>query len=258
MKQRVISAIIALIIVIPIIIYGGLPYYLGVALVAAIGYYEMIKVREKEKKISNGVEVLSMISFLLIVLSPGLKETNFTVDYRLFILNLFVCFLPLIVLDRKDYDAEDALVLCAATMFLGISFSFLITIRNISVLYLVYVVLITIMSDTFAHFFGTQIGRHKLAPKVSPNKTVEGMVGGVASVFFSTFINQNANLFYVIVISLALSIIAEFGDLVFSSIKRRYGVKDYGNIMPGHGGVLDRLDSILFAVLAFSYLVSFF
>ena len=264
MKQRVISAIIALIIIIPIIIYGGLPYYLGVALVAAIGYYEMIKVREKEKKISNGVEVLSMISFLLIVLSPGLKETNFTVDYRLFILNLFVCFLPLIVLDRKDYDAEDALVLCAATMFLGISFSFLITIRNISVLYLVYVVLITIMSDTFAHFFGTQIGRHKLAPKVSPNKTVEGMVGGVAfgtfigSVFFSTFINQNANLFYVIVISLALSIIAEFGDLVFSSIKRRYGVKDYGNIMPGHGGVLDRLDSILFAVLAFSYLVSFF
>ena len=264
MKQRVISAIIALIIVIPVLIIGGIPYFIGVALIAAVGYYELIKVREKEKKISNGVEIISMISYLLIVLSPGLKQTNFTIDYRFFILDLFACFLPLIVLDRKDYDAEDALVLTAATMFLGISFSFLITIRNLNVLYLVYVVLITIMSDTFAHFFGTKIGRHKLAPKVSPNKTVEGLAGGVffgtfiGSVFFSTFISQNANLFYVIVISLALSIIAEFGDLVFSSIKRRYGVKDYGNIMPGHGGILDRLDSILFAVLAFSYLVSFF
>ena len=74
----------------------------------------------------------------------------------------------------------------------------------------------------------------------------------------TTFINTNARLFLVIVISLALSIISEFGDLVFSSIKRRYGVKDFGNIMPGHGGVLDRLDSIIFAILAFSYLVSFF
>ena len=120
------------------------------------------------------------------------------------------------------------------------------------------------MSDTFAHFFGTKIGKHKLCPAVSPNKTVEGMVGGVffgtflGMVFFKTFIDVSADLFLVIVVSLVLSLIAEFGDLVFSAIKRRYGVKDYGNIMPGHGGVLDRLDSILFAILAFSYLVTFF
>ena len=149
-------------------------------------------------------------------------------------------------------------------MFLGIAFNFLIVIRNIDILFLLYVVLVTIMSDTFAHFFGTKIGKNKLCPKVSPNKTVEGLLGGlffgtfIGSVFFLTFINTMSNIFYVIVISLALSLIAEFGDLVFSAIKRRYNVKDYGNIMPGHGGVLDRLDSILFAILAFSYLVSFF
>ena len=103
-----------------------------------------------------------------------------------------------------------------------------------------------------------------MCPAISPNKTVEGMIGGVffgtfiGTVFFTTVINVDARLFLVILISLALSLVAEFGDLVFSSIKRKYGVKDYGNIMPGHGGVLDRLDSIIFAILAFSYLVSLF
>ena len=263
MKQRVISAIVALIIVIPLILLGGYAYYVGVGILSIIGYYEMISVREREKKIHLYVKVLSLVSYLCIVMSSIMSKT-FNIDYRLFILDLLVCFLPLIILDRKDYDAEDALVLVAVTMFLGIAFNFLIIIRNIDLLYLLYVVLITIMSDTFAHFFGTKIGRVKLCPKVSPNKTVEGLIGGlffgtfIGSVFFLTFINSMANTFYVIVISFSLSLIAEFGDLIFSSIKRRYGVKDYGNIMPGHGGVLDRLDSILFAVLAFSYLVSFF
>ena len=120
------------------------------------------------------------------------------------------------------------------------------------------------MSDTFAHFFGTKIGKHKLAPQISPNKTVEGMIGGIvfgtfiSGMFFLTFINNSAHITLLFITSFVLSIIAEFGDLVFSSIKRKYGVKDYGNIMPGHGGVLDRLDSLFFALLAFSFLVSFF
>lgn len=264
MKERVISAIVALIIIIPLIIVGGYAYYIGVGVLSVIAYYEIISVREKEKKIYPMVKLMSLVTYLCIVLSSAISGATFNIDYRLFILDLFVCLLPLIALDKKEYDAEDALVLVSITMFLGIAFNFLIIIRNMNILYLLYVVLITIMSDTFAHFFGTKIGKIKLCPNVSPNKTVEGMIGGVffgtfiGSVFFNTFINIDANIFYTIIISLALSLIAEFGDLVFSAIKRRYGVKDYGNIMPGHGGVLDRLDSILFAVLAFSYLVSFF
>ena len=264
MKQRVISAIVALIIVIPLIILGGYAYYVGVGVISIIGFFEMVKVREKEKKIDTSIKLLALVAYLCIVFSSIITKDTFNIDYRLYILDLFVCLLPLIVMDKKEYDAEDALVLVSITMFLGIAFNFLIVIRNIDLLYLLYVVLITIMSDTFAHFFGTKIGKIKLCPKVSPNKTVEGMIGGVffgtfiGSVFFLTFINTNASLFYVTIVSLSLSLIAEFGDLVFSAIKRRHGVKDYGNIMPGHGGVLDRLDSILFAVLAFSYLISFF
>lgn len=263
MKQRVISAIIALIIVIPIMIIGSYAYYVGVGILSIIGYYEMLKVRQREKKIDLSVRIVTLVSYLFIVLS-ALNKTDFNIDYRLFLLDLFVCYLPLIVFNTKDYDAEDALVLFAVTMFLGIAFNYLIVVRNLNILYLIYVMLATFMSDTFAHFFGTKIGRYKLCPQISPNKTVEGMIGGVAfgtfisGMFFLTFINNNAQVFLVFVISCALSIIAEFGDLVFSSIKRKYGVKDYGNIMPGHGGVLDRLDSLFFALLAFSFLVSFF
>ena len=264
MKKRVISAIIALAIIIPIIILGGNAYYVGVGTLSVLAFYEIISVREKEKKMHPFVKILALVSFLVIVLSGIVDGENFNVDYRLFIMDLFVCLLPLVVLSKKDYDAEDALVLVSITLLLGISFKFLITIRNINVLYLTYVVLITIMSDTMALFVGSKIGKHKLCPAISPNKTVEGMIGGVffgtfvGSVFFNTVINSDARLFLVVMISLALSLVAEFGDLVFSSIKRKYGVKDYGNIMPGHGGVLDRLDSIIFAILAFSYLVSFF
>ena len=251
MKKRVISAIIALIIVVPLILIGGYAYYIGVGIIAIIGFNELISVREKEKKIPMIMKVLTLVSYLAIVMS-AVKKITFDLDHRLIILNIFACLIPLIAMERKKYDAEDALVLLAATLFLGISFNFLIVIRNMNLLYLLYVVLITIMSDTFAHFWGSKIGSIKLCPNVSPNKTVEGMVGGtifgtfIGSAFFLTFINVNASVFLVGVISLCLSLVAQFGDLVFSAIKRKYGVKDYGNIMPGHGGFLDRVDSLIF------------
>ena len=264
MKKRVISAIVALIIVVPIIFIGGYTYYIGVGVISVLGFYELLKVREEEKKIPMVMKGITLLTYLAIVMSAISTQGSFSIDYRLFILNMFACLIPLIAMERKKYDAEDALFILAATLFLGISFNFLIVIRNMSLFYLLYVVLITIMSDTFAHFWGTKIGSVKLCPNVSPNKTVEGMIGGtifgtfIGSAFFLTFINPNASVLLTGVISLALSLVAQFGDLVFSAIKRRYGVKDYGNIMPGHGGVLDRLDSIIFAILAFSYLVAFF
>lgn len=264
MKKRVISAIVALIIVIPIIFLGGYTYYAGIGVLSLIGFYEIINIREREKKMPLSMKVMSLVTYLFIVMSAVSSNGSFNIDHRLIILDIFVCLIPLIVFDKKKYDVNDALYLLSMTLFLGISFNYLIVVRELSLNYILYVVLITIMTDTFAHFWGTKIGRIKLCPKVSPNKTIEGMIGGtimgtfIGCVFFLTLINTNASMFMVIVISLSMSIIAQFGDLVFSAIKRYFDVKDYGNIMPGHGGVLDRLDSIIFALLVFSYLVAFF
>ena len=263
MKQRVISAIIALIIVVPLIVLGGIPYYIGMGIISIIGYYEITNVIGKEKEIPLYIRLIVLATYIALIAST-IKEDSFVLDPKFIVLNIFACTLPLIVYDRKKYDSADAFKLLAFTLLLAISFSFMIVIRNMSLNYLLYVITITIMSDTFAHFVGTMIGKKKLCPKVSPNKTVEGFIGGVffgtflGSVLFLTVISSTANVFLVVVISLILSIVSELGDLVFSAVKRKYDVKDYGNIMPGHGGVIDRLDSIIFAILAFSYLVTLF
>lgn len=264
MKQRVISAIIALIIVIPLVVLGGYPYYIGVGLLSLIGFMEMIKVRNRKNIIPNINVAISLIGYVLLVVFSVVNSTSFLIDYRLLVIVFLLCFVPLIINNKGKYDVDDAFFLVASIIFLGVSFRYLIVVRNLNIHYLIYILLTTIMSDTFAHFFGTKIGRVKLCPNVSPNKTVEGMIGGtifgtfIPTVYFLTFISQSANVFLTIVMSLTLSLIAQFGDLVFSAIKRKYGVKDYGNIMPGHGGVLDRLDSTIFAILAFAFFASFF
>ena len=128
MKQRVISAIVALAIVIPLLILGSYPYYVGVGILSVIAYYEILSVREHEKKIDTSIKLLCLIPYLLMVLSSSIHGSTFNIDYRLYILDLLVCLLPLIVLTKKEYDAEDALVMLAVTLLLGISFNFLIVI----------------------------------------------------------------------------------------------------------------------------------
>ena len=127
----------------------------------------------------------------------------------------------------------------------------------------IYLIFITIFTDTFAYFTGYFIGRNKMCKSVSPNKTWEGFIGGlvmgtfISTVFYMSAFPSETSLMSVIVVTLILSVIGQLGDLLFSVIKRHYGIKDFGNIMPGHGGVLDRLDSILVVMIAFSYLARF-
>ena len=101
-------------------------------------------------------------------------------------------------------------------------------------------------------FLVKNIGKHKLIPNVSPNKTIEGsLIGTLVSVIFCSLfylyqVDPAANIIVVILITLILNIFSQLGDLFFSAIKREYGIKDFSNLMPGHGGILDRFDSLFF------------
>ena len=262
LKVRIISAIVALIIIIPILIYGNLPFVIGAGIISLIGFNEMISLIEKEKKLPLLVLIISYTTFLIFIFL-SINKTSYEIDYRLILLLPLTILIPLLFYgDNKKYNSVDAFHLIGTILFLGIAFHYLIVLRNINIHYLFYLLFVTIMTDTFAHFFGVNVGKNKLCPTISPNKTIEGMLGGtlfgtfIGSVYYLTFINTSENTLYILLITLFLSLIAQFGDLVFSIIKRKYEVKDYGNIMPGHGGVLDRLDSLIFAILAFVLIIS--
>ena len=135
-----------------------------------------------------------------------------------------------------------------------------------------YVILGVIFNDMGAYFIGLLFGKHKMNERISPKKTWEGFIGGVVfSIIVSTLfalicalsekpilpIFDVQHLYYVIVISILIPLISDVGDFVFSSVKRTFGVKDFSNLLPGHGGVLDRIDSLIFASALVSCLIIF-
>lgn len=121
------------------------------------------------------------------------------------------------------------------------------------------------ITDVFCYLFGITLGKHKLAPKVSPNKSIEGAVGGtivtaIVFVFYAAFVNNHLgleiNLALSFVVGIIYAVLAQLGDLSESAIKRYYGIKDFGNLIPGHGGVLDRIDSWIFTTPLVLYIAT--
>ena len=259
MKKRILSAIIMILIFVPLLFIGGVPFTILMTLLALASMYELITIREKKKKIPMLIKV---ISYLLVIFSSILTYNqnifSYTMSYQLICFIVLIFLLPILLKSKSmDYDINDALYLVGSLLFINIAFNLILVVRNYSLNYLIYLLLITVITDTFALITGMYIGKNKLAPSISPHKTIEGFIGGaligtfVATTFYFTVIDSNISLVILILTTAFLSVVGQLGDLVFSSIKRTYGVKDFSNLIPGHGGILDRLDSIIFVILAF-------
>ncbi|MCI8778694.1 MAG: phosphatidate cytidylyltransferase [Bacilli bacterium] len=263
MKMRIISATIALLVIIPILISGGMLFDITVLILAILGLKEFLDIKKSKKEVPIFIEFISYIALGLIIFFNSSNNYLLSVDYRL-IAGVFLTFLIPTVLyhDRKLYSVNDAFYLIGGVFFLGVSFSLFMLLRSEGLNLLLYLLLIAIFTDTFALFTGLLIGKNKLLSDISPKKTVEGMMGGtilgvfIASAFYNTVIDSTLPLYIVVFMTTFLSIIGQFGDLVFSAIKRYFSKKDFSNIMPGHGGILDRLDSIIFISLGFMFFIS--
>lgn len=264
MKTRVISAIVILLLLVPIFLTGGMLYDISILLIGLVGLKEFLDIKSTKKPLPIFISLISYIIFSLIVL-VNLAENDFifSIDFRV-ITALFISLLLPVTLyhDREIYSINDAFYLIGGIFFLGISFNLLIVLRNIGLNYIIYLFLITVISDTYAYFGGMLIGRNKLIEEVSPKKTIEGMIIGtvfgvlISSTYYHVVIDSNLSLNVLVLMTLFLSIIGQFGDLVFSSIKRYFGKKDFSNLIPGHGGILDRFDSIIFVVLGFMFFIT--
>ncbi len=143
----------------------------------------------------------------------------------------------------------------------------LISKLRFGVFYVILILLGAIATDTFAYFTGVTIGRHKLCPAMSPKKTIEGAVGGIIGaviifVVYGLILNKfagiNVNFLYMTILAVLCALVSEIGDLVASVIKRQFGIKDFGNLLPGHGGIMDRVDSISFVSPLVFYFVTTF
>ncbi|MDL2292098.1 phosphatidate cytidylyltransferase [Acholeplasma sp. OttesenSCG-928-E16] len=207
------------------------------------------------------------------------------IDYLPMILATVTVLLGLTVF-CKDYDTRDASKALTIIFYVGFGMTSIVILRLLGIKFVVYSFLISAGTDVFAYLVGSAIGKHKMSPNISPKKSWEGAIGGtilataIASCFaifygnifqadtqFGSYFNaagqltlldnfeffepmtQGTKALIIIPITLAGSIISQIGDLVASRIKRTYDVKDFGNIFPGHGGVLDRFDSLMFLAL---------
>ena len=269
MKQRVISAVVAAIIVIPLLIIGGVPFSIGLGALAAIALWELLRLRDKNNPYPILIKVLAFACLELLVFSIPTANFNYNgigLKFLPVVLSALALLIPSVFYKKENYSTKDAFSVLGIVMIIGVFFGALIGITNTPILVgtskiagqwlLLYLFLIAACTDTFAMIIGCLIGKHKLIPAVSPKKSVEGSIAGsLMGTAIGTLYNINIigdyKLIFVIIMTLVLSVLGQIGDLFYSKIKRENDIKDFSNIMPGHGGILDRLDSFSFIVLGY-------
>ncbi|MEG0440001.1 MAG: phosphatidate cytidylyltransferase [Solibacillus sp.] len=255
MKQRIITGVIAAAIFIPFVIYGGAPFALVVCALAIVGFYEILKM--KGISIVSIPGLLGLLALLILVIPETWSaEVVQLVGYEsklMIVYGIAALLLIYIVLVKNKMTFDEIGFILLGVFYVGLGFHYFIEARIIGLEFIVFALLVVWTTDSGAYFVGRKLGKHKLWPEISPKKTVEGFVGGIVIAVLFAIAMQ---LFYpitdsylkLIVVTIIASMVGQMGDLVESAIKRHYGVKDSGTILPGHGGILDRFDSLLFVV----------
>lgn len=252
-KKELLYRVIAGLILIPIAIYvtvfaDRLVFFLIMEVIVLLATGEMVKLVKKDGAFihpplmwAGAVAVPAAFYFNSL---PALLVTVFLLLFILFLLKMFSE-------NPVEYVIEDVSVSFFSIFFVPFLFSFMLLVRDISSMWLVFLFFVIWASDTFAYFTGSAIGKHKMIPKVSPKKSYEGLAGGfigaVIVAYLWNYFYFDINILLMGLIAADIIIAGVIGDLVESMLKRSAQVKDSGNLIPGHGGVLDRFDSLLFA-----------
>lgn len=273
MLKRTITGIVAALFAVGVLAFRDTP-----ALSIVVAIFTVIAAREIEKVIGIKNKAIYYISLafsglvpLFYEFRPELEQRGIVIPVTAVVVIYCVVLFMLMLTDFENTKFEEVASVIISTTFVPWSFSTLIFLNDMSETYpdkfdfhydLFFILLglfAAWLSDSFAYFSGRFFGKHKLCPKISPKKTVEGAIGGIVGAVVSNvvlftvfdrcfFTVHTISYGWVILVSLALAVIGICGDLTASVIKRNFGVKDFGNLFPGHGGVMDRFDSALFVL----------
>ena len=259
MKVRVITAIFLLITLVPAVLIGGLLLDIVLAMLSMGATYELFKMYKADEFKINGMLLIELMFSLAIFFSVAyyLKGT-LDLEY-VFVLLLFIVFSSgLSLIFKEDFNAEDFGRVFVSVLYPAIGFAAISWLSNIDIYNVGFLFMITIFTDVFAYIVGINYGKHRLAIKISPKKSIEGAIGGTVAALLLTLLylylldisvvgEISLNIWTSILLIIFISIIGQIGDLIASKLKRGFGIKDFSQIFPGHGGVMDRFDSAIFA-----------
>lgn len=254
MKQRMITALAILAVVLPPLILGGNWLYLLIGAFVLLAVHEILSCLFKKNH---------WVLYGFLVSAVGLMAVSS--------LKLFSAFIPLVLIllfvfciCSEEFSVDKISIVFVFVMLI------VLTVRAMLMIYgaygplvMVHILLATYLTDTGAYFCGRFFGKHKLNERISPKKTIEGSIGGwfcgaVFSFLFGFFFLKELPFVLMCFSSILMPVVGQIGDLAFSAIKRHEGIKDFGNIFPGHGGVLDRIDSLIFNLILWMSLYRIF
>ncbi|CCZ04380.1 phosphatidate cytidylyltransferase [Bovifimicola ammoniilytica] len=260
--ERLISGIILVIIALVTIILGKDVLLVTVVAISVIGFYELAKVYGLQWKLPGICGYIATIGYYALI----------RMDYKEYIIVFFIAYLIVLmgtyVFTFPKFKAEDVMVCFFGMFYVILMLSYIYQVRMMQDgAYIVWLIFLCSWGcDTCAYLVGVMFGKHKMAPVLSPKKSIEGGIGGVAGAALLGFIYatifkdkitiDNANIIFPIVCAVG-GIISQIGDLTASGIKRNHDIKDYSRLIPGHGGILDRFDSVIITAPIIYYLVAF-
>ena len=251
MKQRILSAIVMVAVCLYPLLFGGWSLMVLVCFCALTAGYELVKMISKDR-----FNIPVYILYLFFMAIAAYDKSKLPALIPLFLMVLYA-----ISIFDKDFSLQDACLLLSMYIVLAKTVQGFIFIYNTNKLLIIYILLAAFVCDAAAYFCGMAFGKHKLNERISPKKTIEGSIGGWIFAFAISFAFAYFNNFFgfgkliFAINSIVLPLAGMIGDLAFSLIKRTYGIKDYGNLIPGHGGVLDRIDSLCFCLMLFVAIV---
>ena len=251
MAKRVITAVILTPVVVGLVILGGMWLRLALLLLSLVGLHELFKaVSGKILPVHFAAFLFAILHFLMVVEARQ--------EYMLIALSAFVLStIALTVMCFNKIKLTDILVTIAGFFYVPFLFSFIYLIRDHNIYFVWLIFISASVSDTVACLVGRVCGRHKMTGSPSPNKSWEGCIGGVIGAAFTGLVYglvvirltdlSQSMIFYAMAIAVMGAVFSQIGDFFASAIKRSVGIKDFGKLLPGHGGVLDRFDSIIAA-----------